>query len=267
MRLFKSFDIVCSRRKHLGGNDMLSCQNIEKNYGAKQVLKNINFQVEDGEFIGIMGPSGSGKTTLLNLISTIDQPTSGEILINNQDPHQLNPEQLARFRRQELGMVFQDFNLMYTLTVEENIVLPMTLDNAPLKKMEASVKALAQELNISEILPKRVYEISGGQAQRAAIARAMIQQPALLLADEPTGNLDTKASRDVMHLLRNLNQVHGITVLMVTHDPKDASYCDRVIFIQDGELNRTLTKQDSQQQFYHQVIETLADMEGTDNEF
>lgn len=246
---------------------MLSCKNINKDYGTKRVLENINLDVQTGEFIGIMGPSGSGKTTLLNLIATIDSPNSGEILIGGVNPHSFNPEKLATFRRQELGMIFQDFNLMYTLTIEENIVLPLTLDNVALKDMRLAADTLAAELNITDIMAKRIYEVSGGQAQRAAIARAMVHQPKLLLADEPTGNLDTKSSRDVMHLLQNLNQTHGITVLMVTHDPKDASYCDRVVFIQDGKLNRTLTKHDTQSQFYQQIMDTLADLEGTENEF
>lgn len=178
--------------------DMLVVKNINKTYKGQvshQALKNISFNVEDGEFTAIMGPSGSGKTTLLNMISTIDRPDSGDILIRGEDPHHLKRAKLARFRRKQLGFVFQDFNLLDTLTLGENIMLPLTLENKPPSVMEEKLQAIAEKLGIEALLNKRTFEISGGQKQRAAIARAVIHQPALILADEPTGNLDSKASR------------------------------------------------------------------------
>src|SRR5699024_9374265 len=183
---------------------MLHVNNVSKIYEGKiayRALTNIQLDIEEGEFVGIMGPSGSGKTTLLNLIATIDQPTTGSVLIEGNNPYELSKNELAQFRRRSLGFVFQDFNLLHTLTVKENIVLPLTLDGKRVKEMEEKVEAIASTLGITSILNKRTYEISGGQAQRTAIARAMIHEPKLLLADEPTGNLDSKASKDVMHLL------------------------------------------------------------------
>src|SRR5699024_8876792 len=176
----------------------------------------------------IMGPSGSGKTTLLNLIATIDEPTTGTILIEGENPYQLQRNHLAKFRRRSLGFVFQDFNLLDTLTVKENIVLPLTLDGKRVKEMEEKANTVANVLGISEIMNKRTYEISGGQSQRVAVARAMIHQPKLLLADEPTGNLDSKSSKDVMEMLVQLNEQEKATMLLVTHDPQAASYCDRI---------------------------------------
>ncbi len=201
---------------------MLKVTDLKKIYGTKdlqfEALKGINLTVEDGEFVGIMGPSGSGKTTFLNMIATIDEPTSGEINYGGINPQTLNAKKLAEFRRQQLGFVFQNFNLMPTLTVEENIILPLTLDGEKVRVMKKKVTALAESLGISNLLKKRISEISGGQAQRVAIARAMIHDPQLILADEPTGNLDSKSSADVMHLLENLNQEQKATILMVTHD-------------------------------------------------
>jgi len=188
---------------------MLQVKNLSKTYGDEikyQALKGLDLTVEDGEFIGIMGPSGSGKSTFLNLLATIDQPTSGEIVLNGKNPHKLDQEAIAKFRRRELGFIFQSFNLMPTLTVEENIVLPLTLDGEKINVMKRKLHQLAEKLGIAPLLTKRIGEISGGQAQRVAVARAMIHQPQLLLADEPTGNLDTKSSKDVMKLLQQLNR-------------------------------------------------------------
>src|SRR5690625_813985 len=206
---------------------MLTVRNLSKIYDGKvplQALTNIDFSVEPVEFIGVMGPSGSGKTTLLNVISTIDEPTSGEVLIEGKNPHKLRKNKLAVFRRRELGFVFQDFNLLKTLTVKENIVLPLTLDNKKVKEMKAKANELANILGIKDILHKRTFEISGGQAQRTAIARAMIHCPKLVLADEPTGNLDSKSSKDVMEMLSLLNEREKTTMLLVTHDAQAASY-------------------------------------------
>src|SRR5699024_962586 len=182
------------------------------------------------------GPSGSGKTTLLNLIATIDEPTTGQILIEGNNPYQLNPNDLAKFRRQALGFVFQDYNLLETLTVKENIVMPLTLDDEKVNDMEEKAERIAHTLNILPIMDKRIFEISAGQAQHAEIASVMIHQPKLLLADEPTGNLDSKASKDVMEMLLALNKNEQATTLLVTHDPQAASYCDRIVFIRDGKF-------------------------------
>ena len=225
---------------------------------AQKALENINFSIEKGEFVGIMGPSGSGKTTLLNLIATIDQPTSGEIIINGKNPHNLNRKDTALFRRHELGFVFQHFNLLDTLTVEENIVLPLTLDGARVEEMDKKVNQLAQKLGIEQILGKRTYEISGGQMQRTAIARAIIHEPSIILADEPTGNLDSKASKDVMNTLAAINKQERATALMVTHDSVAASYCDRVIFIKDGKLYNEIYCGDNRQTFFQKIIDMLS---------
>lgn len=249
---------------------MLKIENIRKVYGDKikyEALKGIDLTVEDGEFVGIMGPSGSGKSTLLNLVATIDQPTSGKILLNHSDPNALDQETLAKFRRRELGFVFQNFNLMPTLTVEENIVLPLTLDGEKISVMKQKLNELAIRLGIQPLLKKRIAEISGGQAQRVAVARAMIHQPQLLLADEPTGNLDTKASRDVMGLLGQLNREEQATILMVTHDPLAASFCERIVFIKDGELRKEIYRGSDQKHFYEAIMSELAEMEGVSDEF
>lgn len=245
---------------------MLEVKNLTKIYEGKvshRALDNISFEVKDGEFVSIMGPSGSGKTTLLNLISTIDRPTAGEIFINGTNPHHMKQNNLAKFRRRELGFVFQDFNLLDTLTVEENIVLPLTLDGYSVKEMEKRVGEVTQTLGIDDLRKKRTYEISGGQAQRTAIARAIIHSPTLLLADEPTGNLDSKASRDVMETLENLNQNHGTTMMMVTHDPEAASYATRVIFIKDGELYNEIDRGDNQRTYYQRIIDVLSLLGGS----
>ncbi|MFB6467447.1 ABC transporter ATP-binding protein [Cytobacillus sp. Hz8] len=224
----------------------------------QKALDDINFSINQGEFVGIMGPSGSGKTTLLNMIATIDQPTSGEIMINQKDPHQLNRKETALFRRAELGFVFQHFNLLDTLTVEENIVLPLTLDGMNVKEMERRLVLAAKKLGIETILKKRTYEISGGQMQRTAIARAIIHQPSLILADEPTGNLDSKASRDVMLILEKINRDEQATILMVTHDPVAASFCHRVIFIKDGRLYNEIYCGEQRQAFFQKIIDMLS---------
>ena len=248
---------------------MLEVQNLKKVYGNEikyEALKGINLTVQDGEFIGIMGPSGSGKSTLLNLLA-IDSPTDGEILLNGKNPNNLNQEQIAKFRRTELGFVFQSFNLMPTLTVEENIILPLTLDGEKVSVMKRQLAELSERLGINHLLKKRIAEISGGQAQRVAVARAMIHHPQLLLADEPTGNLDTKSSKDVMGLLQQLNEEEAATILMVTHDPLAASYCKRIVFIKDGELIDEIVQNGNQKEFYDLIMVKLAEIEGVDNEF
>lgn len=248
---------------------MLQVKNVSKVYEGKlpyRALTDIQFKVDKGEFVGIMGPSGSGKTTLLNIIATIDEPTTGEVLIEGKNPHTLHKDDLAKFRRRELGFVFQDFNLLHTLTVEENIVLPLTLDNKRVKEMKERAYKIADTLGIKEILNKRTFEISGGQAQRTAVARAMIHEPKLVLADEPTGNLDSKASKDVMEMLTKMNKAQQTTMMLVTHDAQAASYCDRVIFIRDGRLYSEVHKGDNQKIFFQKIIDTLSLIGGNDND-
>lgn len=246
-------------------NNMLQINRLSKVYAGKvsyRALSELSLEISKGEFTGIMGPSGSGKTTLLNMISTIDSPTSGEILIEGKNPNMLKKNDLAKFRRRELGFVFQDFNLLETLTVKENILLPLTLDGVRLKVMEEKAEKVAGKLGIGPIMKKRTYEISGGQAQRAAIARAIIHTPKLLLADEPTGNLDSKASRDVMETMSDINKADGTTMLLVTHDPLAASYCDRVVFIKDGRLYNEIRQGDSRQAFFQKIIDMLSILGG-----
>jgi putative ABC transport system ATP-binding protein len=248
---------------------MLTLTHLNKIYGGKipyQALYDINLSLNPREFVGIMGPSGSGKTTLLNLVATIDMPTSGQVLINTSDPSTLSKNTLAQFRRRELGFVFQDYNLLDTLTIGENIVLPLTLDKCSVKEMEQRLQAIAHQLGIQDLLKKRTYEVSGGQAQRAAIARALIHSPSLLLADEPTGNLDSKAARTVMELLEKMNQVQGTTMMLVTHDALAASYCHRVIFIKDGRFYNEIRRGSNRQTFYQQIVDVLALLGGNVND-
>lgn len=249
---------------------MLKLTNLGKVYEGKvayRALTDINLEIDKGEFVAIMGPSGSGKTTLLNIISTNDSPTTGNLEIEGKNPHRLKKNALAKFRRNELGFIFQDFNLLHTLTVEENIVLPLTLDGASVNEMKEKAGKMAENLGITPIMNKRTYEISGGQAQRVAIARAMIHQPKLLLADEPTGNLDSKAAKDVMNMLGNINKKEETSLLMVTHDPQAASYSDRVIFIRDGKLHSEIHRGESRQAFFQKIIDMLSLMGGNDHDF
>lgn len=240
---------------------ILEVSNLSKVYGNKvlfSALDNVSFTIEEGEFVGIMGPSGSGKTTLLNMISTVDKPTSGEIRIRDKNPLKLNGEELALFRRRELGFVFQDFNLLDTLTVGENIVLPLTLDGVAVKTQDDELSRISKILGIDNLVHKRIFEISGGEAQRTAIARALVHNPTLLLADEPTGNLDSKAAKTVMELFEKINKEEKVTTIMVTHDALSASYCSRILFIKDGTIYNEIYRGDSRQRFYQEIIDVLA---------
>lgn len=218
--------------------EILRVSNAEKYYGNKgsltKALDNVSFSISQGEFVGIMGASGSGKTTLLNCISTIDRVTSGHIYIRNQDITEMKSRLLARFRREELGFVFQDFNLLDTLTGFENIILPLSISGVNHKEAEKRVQEVAKKLEITDILSKYPYEMSGGQRQRTAAARAIITNPALILADEPTGALDSKAARLLLESLDSLNKNLNATLLMVTHDAFTASYCSRILFIKEA---------------------------------
>ncbi|WP_438434327.1 ABC transporter ATP-binding protein [Gorillibacterium sp. sgz500922] len=249
--------------------EILKATSVSKVYPGKvatEALSDIHLSIDPGEFVGIMGPSGSGKTTLLNLVSTIDSPSAGEVLINGKNPHRMKRKELAVFRRTELGFVFQDFNLLDTLTVAENIILPLTLEGKRPAEMEVRLKQAAERLGIEAILNKRPYELSGGQRQRTAIARAIIARPSLVLADEPTGSLDSNASRTVMETLEELNRSDGTTLMLVTHDPLAASYCHRVVFIKDGKLAGEICRGDSRQAFFQNIIDMLSFWGGNANE-
>lgn len=242
---------------------MLKVENIEKYYGSKnnvtKALDRVSFTVEDGEFIAIMGASGSGKTTLLNCISTIDTVSAGKILLDGEDISQLPERELARFRRERLGFVFQDCNLLDTLTLEENIGLALTINHADAKKVQQSVREVAQRLGIENELSKFPYQVSGGQKQRAACARAMVAGQSLILADEPTGALDSKASKNLLEIMAKLNRELLVTILMVTHDAYSASYASRVLFLKDGRLFNELVRADrTRQTFYHEILDVLA---------
>ena len=239
---------------------VLEVKNIEKYYGNKsnltKAIDNISFNIEKGEFVGIMGASGSGKTTLLNCISTIDRVTAGKIIINNQDITKLKGNQLNKFRREELGFIFQDFNLLDTLTAFENIALALTIQRVKPKQIEERVNEIAKKLDITDILNKYPYQISGGQKQRVASARAIITNPKIVLADEPTGALDSKSARQLLESFGDLNKNLNATILMVTHDSFTASYANRILFIKDGKLFNELVKgEDTRKQFFEKIIE------------
>ena len=241
---------------------VLSVSNVEKYYGSKgnitKAVDNISFEVEKGEFIGIMGPSGSGKTTLLNCIATIDHVTSGHIIINEKDITRIKKNNLSKFRREELGFIFQDFNLLDTLTAYENIALALTISKVAPKQIEASVKEVAEKLEITDILKKYPYQMSGGQKQRVAAARALITNPTLILADEPTGALDSKSSRMLLDSMTKLNQDYHATIMMVTHDAFSASYANRILFIKDGKIFNEIRKgNDTRKDFFNRIIEVV----------
>ncbi len=239
---------------------ILEVKQIEKYYGNKsnltKAIDNISFDVNVGEFVGIMGASGSGKTTLLNCISTIDKVTSGNIIVNGENITKLKGNKLNKFRREELGFIFQDFNLLDTLTVYENIALALTIQKVKPKEIDNRVKEISKKLDISEILNKYPYQISGGQKQRCASARAIITNPKLILADEPTGALDSKSARQLLETFETLNNKLNATILMVTHDAFTASYASRILFIKDGKIFNELNKgNDTRKQFFEKIIE------------
>ncbi|HCL4446903.1 TPA: ABC transporter ATP-binding protein [Clostridium botulinum] len=243
---------------------ILKVENITKIYGGKKggmkfkALDKFSLEIEKGEFVGVMGPSGSGKTTLLNIMATIDTPTSGELFINGTNPTKLNEKNIALFRRKELGFIFQDFNLLDSLSIKENIILPLVLEKVKVREIEKKVEDIANLLNIKDILNKKPYEISGGQQQRAACARALIHNPSIILADEPTGNLDSKASQDVMETLTNLNDKKEATIMMVTHDPFSASFCKRIIMIKDGKYFLEIVNGGNRQAFFKEIMDSLS---------
>lgn len=243
-------------------NEVLKVVNIEKYYGSKnnitKAVNNISFKVEQGEFIGVMGASGSGKTTLLNCISTIDKVTSGHIYIGEQEITKLSSKKIAAFRREQLGFIFQDFNLLDTLTAYENIALALTILKMDHKEIHKRIMSISEKLNIAEVLNKFPYEMSGGQKQRVAAARAIITNPSLILADEPTGALDSKSAKVLLDSMENLNSSMNATIMMVTHDAFAASYAKRILFIKDGKIfNEIIRGKDSRKEFFNRIIEVV----------
>ena len=250
---------------------LLEVKQIEKYYGSKsnltKAIDNISFDVDEGEFVGIMGASGSGKTTLLNCISTIDRVTAGHILVNDEDITKLKGNHLNKFRREELGFIFQDFNLLDTLTAYENIALALTIQKVKPAQIDQRVKEIAKKLEIVDILNKYPYQVSGGQKQRIASARAIITNPKLVLADEPTGALDSKSARQLLESFETLNQKMGATILMVTHDAFTASYAERILFIKDGMIFDELFKgSDTRKAFFEKIIEVVTLLGGELND-
>ena len=250
---------------------ILKINNIEKYYGSKssltKAINNISFEVEKGEFVAIMGASGSGKTTLLNCISTIDRVTSGHIFVDGQDITKLKGNSLNKFRREELGFIFQDFNLLDTLNAYENIALALSIQNVGFNEIAKRVDKVAKELDIKDVLKKYPYKMSGGQKQRVASARAIITNPKLVLADEPTGALDSKSAKMLLERFDYLNKELKATILMVTHDAFTASYATRVIFIKDGKIFNELHKgDDSRKEFFDKIIDVVTLLGGDLND-
>lgn len=235
--------------------------------GSTTALRGVSLTVRKGESIAIMGPSGSGKTTLLHVISGMDKPTSGEVKISSQGLEELSKDELAVFRRRTLGFVFQDFNLLNSLTVKENIMLPMILEKKKSSTMEEKVQELASLFEIESILHKYPYHISGGQQQRTAVSRALVNEPSIILADEPTGNLDSKSSTIIMECFERIVKELSTTVLIVTHDVFAASYCNKVIFIKDGTIHSDIVKKTSRKEFLNQVMDNLAILGGRTDVF
>jgi len=249
---------------------VLTVQNLTKVYHSRfggkpcTALDDVTFHVEEGEFVGIMGPSGAGKTTLLNVIATIDTPSSGSVAIGDAVITTLREPALSAFRREHLGFIFQDFNLLDTLSLGENIALPLVLSHVAARDVDRRVDAAAESLGIRHLLEKYPYEVSGGERQRAAAARAIVGGPRLVLADEPTGALDSRSSGELMGRLSELNENAAATIMLVTHDAFAASYCQRILFIRDGRLSREIHRTDGRRAFYDQILEALATF-GDDN--
>lgn len=248
----------------MGGRKMelLKIQQIEKYYGSKssltKAIDDISFTVSNGEFVAIMGASGSGKTTLLNCISTIDKVTAGHIYLENIDITTLKGKELNKFRREKLGFIFQDFNLLDTLTAYENIALALSIQKRSAKQIDRAVKEVAQQLGITDVLKKYPYQMSGGQKQRVASARAIVTNPKLVLADEPTGALDSKSAKMLLERFNYLNNEHNATIMMVTHDSFTASYASRVLFIKDGRVFNEISRGDSSRKvFFDKIIDVV----------
>lgn len=247
--------------------EILRLEHIQKFYGNQgnltKAIRDISFSVNSGEFVGIMGASGSGKTTLLNCISTIDTVSAGHIYLDGADVTEIREKELARFRRENLGFVFQDFNLLDTLTISENIALALTINKVPEQQIAGKVQEMAQSLNIIDILDKYPYQVSGGQKQRCACARAIINNPKLILADEPTGALDSHSSQMLLGTMQSINEQLGATILMVTHDAFSASYAGRILFLRDGKIFTEILKGgNSRKEFFEKILDVITMLGG-----
>ena len=247
--------------------DLLRLEHIQKWYSCGEnvtkAIQDISFSIQEGEFVGIMGASGSGKTTLLNCISTIDTVSDGNIYLAGEDVTAIHEKDIAQFRRENLGFIFQDFNLLDTLTVSENIALALTINRVPVERVDILVQKMAEKLNITDILAKYPYQISGGQKQRCACARALINNPKLILADEPTGALDSHSAKILLSTIQCINVKFGATILMVTHDAYSASYASRILFLRDGAIFTEIQKgNDTQQGFLDKIWNVLTTMGG-----
>ena len=250
---------------------VLQTIDLKKYYGTEpnitRALDGVNFSVEQGEFVGIMGASGSGKTTLLNCISTIDTATSGHINLNGKDILEIKEKEIARFRRENLGFIFQDFNLLDTLTIYENIALALTVNKQSANQIDGKVQDIAGQLGIRDVLAKYPYQVSGGQKQRCACVRAIINQPQLILADEPTGALDSNSSRNLLETMQDMNRSMGATILMVTHDAVSASYASRILFLKDGQIYKELLKgEHDNRHFFNQILDIMAELGGVQDD-
>lgn len=246
---------------------LLMIENISKYYGESEsvtrALNSVSFQVDPGEFIGIMGASGSGKTTLLQCVSTLDEPSAGRIFLEDKEVTQLTEQEVASFRSEKLGFVFQEYNLLDTLTIGENIELALTIRKTPAEQIPPRVSEIAGRLGIEQILGKFPYEVSGGQKQRCACARALVNEPKLLLADEPTGALDSASSALLLDTMEGLNRSLGITILMVTHDAFTASHCRRILFLKDGEVFTEMRRGDkNRKEFFQEILDVMSMLGG-----
>lgn len=251
-------------------DSVLKIQGLTKTYGIKGfttvALDNIDIEVEKGDFLGVMGPSGAGKTTLLNLMSTIDKPTNGNIIIDGVDIGKLSNKELSKLRKDKIGFIFQDFNLLDNMTLRDNIALPLALSRKNHKEIEKKVSEIADFFGLNDHLEKYPYQLSGGQKQRGAAARALITSPSIIFADEPTGALDTKSSSDLLNCLSKLNEKTNSTIIMVTHDAFAASFCKKVLLIKDGKTYSRLDRNESRKEYYGRILELLASLGGGDNE-
>ncbi len=247
---------------------LLKVESLNKVYGIKRgakqyrALKEVSFAVEEGEFIGVMGASGSGKTTLLNILGSIDRPTSGRVFLGGVDIANMKKQQLATHRIKNIGFIFQDYNLLETMTLKENIILPLAIHGSDIQAMEVRLNKLGNDLGILSVLDKYPYEVSGGEQQRAAACRALITDPKIVLADEPTGNLDSRSGRALLEVLAQINRIYNTTILMVTHDVFAASYCQKIMFIRDGEIYHELYAGNDKQKFFDAIIDVVSVLGG-----
>lgn len=250
----------------MNDNKVVEIKNLIKSYGAKDfqttALRGIDLTVYKDDFIAIMGPSGSGKTTLLNILSTIDKPTQGQVMLDGQDVTHISNRELAKLRKDRIGFVFQDYNLLDTMTLQDNIALPLALDGKPAGQIQEKIRELAAAFGLEAQLRKYPYQLSGGQKQRGAVCRALITEPGIIFADEPTGALDSRAGRDLLHCLRGVNESGQATILMVTHDPHCASYAKDVYLLSDGVIKCRISRGSDRKAFYNRIIDLQASIGG-----